>query len=447
MVIQFINRKIESEEIHDALASNKFEFIIIYGRRRIGKTELILHATEHKKRIYYLATGENNLERFYNKCLTADKDIANLKQDWEVLFDYLKDNADIIIIDEFQNMIHEDKNILNLFQAIIDSIAKNSKLKVFLLGSSVSIITSKVLSYQSPLYGRRTGSFNLRAVQFKSLTEFYPKASIEQLTEIYGFADGVPFYLIKINIPFWSWLREELKKERSFIKDEVDFLLRYEFEDPSMYKLIIEAIAVGKTKLNEIKNYIKVKRTDISPYLKNLIEIGLVKRLVPITENAKSRFGRYYITDNFIKFWFRYVYPNLSSIAEGIFDVETIKCDYNNYLGNVFEEVSKQYLIDKKVFSFTKIGNWWHQDKEIDLVAINEQTKEILFVECKWQANINAEKLLAELKEKSKFVQWHNDKRKESFCIIAKNFKKKLDHKECLCFDLNDMEKIFRNAK
>jgi len=443
MVIQFINRKIELEEIHDTLVSTKFEFLIIYGRRRIGKTELILHATEHKKKIYYLATGENNLGRFYNKCLTVDKNIANLKQDWEVLFDYFKNKVDIIIIDEFQNMIHEDKNILNLFQVIVDSIAKNSTLKIFLLGSSVSIITSKVLSYQSPLYGRRTGSFNLRAVQFKNLTEFYPKSSIEQLVEIYGFADGIPYYLVKINIPFWHWLREELKKERSFIRDEVDFLLRYEFEDPSTYKLIIEAIAVGKTKLDEIKNYIKVKRTDISPYLKNLIEIGLVKRIVPITENAKSRFGRYYITDNFLKFWFRYIYPNLSSIAEGIFDIEAIKSDYNNYLGNVFEEVARQYLIDKKVFSLTKIGRWWYQDKEIDLVALNEQTKEILFVECKWQSNINAEKLLVELKEKTKFVQWNNEKRKESFCIIAKSFKKKLNKDDCLCFDLDDLGKVF----
>lgn len=445
MIIQFKNRKNEINEIKEVLGSKKHEFVIIYGRRRIGKTELILKATEKKKRIYYLAVKEKNLERFYNICLKHYGEIAKLKKDWEILFEFLKDKVETIIIDEFQNLIQEDENILNIFQSIEDLILKGSKLKLFLLGSSISIITSKVLDYKSPLYGRRTGSFELTAVSFFDLIKFFPKIKIKKLIEIFGFADGIPNYLIKIDKEFWSWLKEEIEKKRTFLRDEVTFLMRYEFEDLSTYRLILEAIANGKTKLNEIKNFIKVKRTDISPYLSNLIEVKMIKRTVPITENIKSRKGRYYLCDNFLKFWFKYIYPNLSSIEEGIFDFNTIKRDYNCYLGYIFEEISKQYLIRKKIFDYSKIGRWWHKDKEIDILALNEKTKQILFCECKWKDKVNVEKILKKLKEKAKYVNWNNEKRKEYYAVFAKSFSKRLDEwqgRKVYCFDLDNIEKV-----
>ena len=444
MIIQLKDRKKERQELDEVLNSKTFEFIVIYGRRRIGKTELILKATENKKRIYYLAIGAKNLERFYNICIGHYPQVSKLKMDWEVLFDFLKDNAETVVIDEFQNMIQEDANILNIFQSVTDTILKDSPLKLFLLGSSISVMTSKVLDHKSPLYGRKTGSLELKSVSFFDLKEFFPKAGMEELVEIYGFADGVPYYLVRIDRSFWLWLKDEVEKERGFLKDEVDFLMRYEFEDVSTYKLILEAIAHGKIKLNEIKNYMNVKRTDISPYLRNLIEVGMIKREVPITENVRSRLGRYYISDNFLKFWFRYIYPNVSSIEEGIFDIDIIKGDYNRYLGHIFEDVSKQFLIKErdKIFKFSKIGKWWHKEREIDIVALNESTEEIMFIECKWQdlSAKQVDKILAELKEKSKFVRWNDDTRKEQFAIIAKHIKDKdkLRKKGVLVFDLAD---------
>ena len=218
--------------------------------------------------------------------------------------------------------------------------------------------------------------------------------------------------------------------------------MRYEFKDVSTYKLILESVAHGKTKLNEIKNFIKVKRTDISPYMRNLIEVGMIKRVVPVTENPKSRLGRYYLNDNFLKFWFRYIYPNLSSIGEGVFDINVIKEDYSNYLGGVFEEVARQFLIKERerIFGFSKIGRWWHKDKEIDIVAMNDATKEMLFVECKWRDLTcgQAEKILDGLEEKAKFVQ--SDARKEYFGIVAKRIEGKDDlrGKGFVVFDLDD---------
>ncbi|MDT7864736.1 MAG: ATP-binding protein [Thermoproteota archaeon] len=223
--------------------------------------------------------------------------------------------------------------------------------------------------------------------------------------------------------------------------------MKYEFEDTSTYKLILEAIAFGKTKINEIKDYIGVKRTDITPYLKNLIEVKMVKRLVPITEKEKSRYGRYYISDNFLKFWFRYIYENLSSIEEGIFDVNTIKQNYNVYLGEVFEEVCRQFLIRnrEKIFPFTKIGKWWYKDKEIDIVAFNEQSKEILFCECKWKEEVDAKEILQELKEKAQYVDWNKNERKEYYAIFAKSFKNKAEDKDVFHFELKDIEECLNS--
>jgi AAA+ ATPase superfamily predicted ATPase len=286
----------------------------------------------------------------------------------------------------------------------------------------------------------------VKPVSFFDLKKFFPQLDAEKLIEIYGFADGIPFYLAKIDKDFLVWLEEELKKRDSFLKDEIDFIMRYEFEDASTYKLILEAIAFGKTKVNEIKDYIKVKRTDISPYLKNLLEVKMIKRIVPITESEKSRLGRYYLSDNFLRFWFRYIYPNLSSIEEGIFDASIIKKDYNTYLGEIFEEVCKQFLIKnrEKIFTFIKIGKWWYKDREIDIVALNEQSKEILFCECKWKEEVDSEKILQQLKEKAQYVKWNTNERKEYYAIFAKSFKKRIEEKNVLLFDLNDIDESLR---
>jgi len=465
MVIQFCNRKEELKTLANQLNKIGFGLIIIYGRRRIGKTSLILEATKNKKRLYYMAVEKGNLEGFYKKCVELFPEASKLRKDWEVLFEYIKNEVEVVIIDEFQNSIKEDKSIISLFQRIVDTTLLNSNLKLVLLGSTVSVITSKVLSYKSPLYGRKTFSMKLKPVKFSALKDFFPEKSVEELVEIYGFADGIPYYLTKIGRKegFWEWLQKELA-EKTFLTDEIDFLMRYEFEEVGTYKAILYAIAYGKTKINEIKDFTGLSRTDISPYLKNLIETDLIVKKIPILEKQQTRKGRYYLKDNFLAFWFRYIFPNLSSIEEGIFDIKAIKQDYNSYLGVVFEKICKEALVElikqKKLPSFTKIGKQWgsytakneetgrieKKNYEIDLVTLNEKTKEILFAECKWREKINAEKIIKDLIKKSRLVNWHKNKRKEYFVVFAKSFGKRIDSfegKKVYCFDLKDLEKLF----
>jgi hypothetical protein len=444
--MRFINRTQELKAIREKLRSKKFELYIIYGRRRIGKTALSLESVRGRDFIYYLATEEDNIKKFKDIGAKSISELKYVEQDWEAIFNFLKDR--IIIIDEFPNLIKEDPKIVSIFQRIIDTILKKSQTKLIFLGSSISMMEDKVLSYRAPLYGRKTGQIKLKPLRFSEIKKFFPKATKEELVEIYGFCDGIPFYLEKVNYPFWKWLNEELKRPDTFLKTEIDFLMKYEFKEVRTYKKILEAIALGNTKLGEIKNYIQAKGTDITPYLRNLMEVEFIEKRSPILSSLKSRKGRYYIKDNFLNFWFRFIYPNLTFIEEGIFQSKEIRKDYNHYLGLIFEKICKKFLIEKKdllPFEFTKIGSQWGKtfqgdQYEIDIIIFDEGGKKAGFFECKWKKidERMARNLLVKLQKKSKFIKVNFEKK--FFGLIAKEIKgkKKLRKENFLVFDLED---------
>lgn len=450
--MKFINREKELEALGKRFNSKNFEFCVIYGRRRIGKTTLSLAGARGREFVYYLATEENNLKKFKDVASKLIPEIKYVQEDMEAIFSSLK--GKIVIIDEFPNLIKESPKAVSELQRIIDVVLKKTKTKLVVLGSSISMMEDRVLSYHSPLYGRKTSQIKLKPLKFSQIKNFFPKASSRELIEIYGFADGIPFYLEKIDYPFWKYLDGEMKKVDSFLKTEIDFLMKYEFSEARTYKKILEAIALGNTKLGEIKNYIGFKGTDITPYLKNLMETEFVERAIPLLDTVRSRKGRYYIKDNFVNFWFRFIYPNLSFIEEEIFSSGEIREKYDTYLGFIFERICKEFLVEKKgklPIKFSKIGKQWgaipkaekgENQYEIDLVILNDEAKQILFAECKWRAlkEKQAKSILGELKEKSGFVRWNNGKRKEFFGLIAKRIenKKKLRKEGFLVFDLED---------
>ena len=437
----FVDREEELKALRNRLDSDSFELIIIYGRRRIGKTRLILEAVRDREHIYYLAVEGDNLRYFKRTASKIVPELAYVQEDWEAYFNFLKNR--IIIIDEFPNLIKENPGIVSLLQRIVDLTLKNTRTKLVLLGSSISMMTSRVLSYKSPLYGRRTASIKLGPLKFFHLREFFPKATWSELVEIYGFADGIPYYLEKIRIPFWEWLKRELEKPDTFLKDELDFLMKYEFTEIVTYKRILEAIAHGKNTPKEIREYVRMRHSDITQYLRNLIETGFIIREVPVTEDPRSKKGRYYITDNFITFWFRYIHPNLSAIEERIFNVDEIREDYPNYLGWVFEKVARQFLVElnklgKLPFKFTRIGKWWYRDKEIDIVAFNEKEKKALFIEVKWSKldSRDVNRLISKLEQTAKYTKL--DDYEKYYGVIARE----VEVKEEYTWDLKDFNEI-----
>ena len=456
----FYNRKYEMKDLINRLESNKFELVILYGRRRVGKSTLVLEALGrlHKSYIYYLATEKNNLQDFKNAAGKTFPEIERLKENWDIYLEALKNR--IVVIDEYPNAISEDKNIVAMFQRAIDIKLKDSKTKIVLLGSSISMMESKVLSYKSPLYGRKTSSMKLTQLNVFGASEFFKGSALKDIIEVYGFCGGVPYYLEKVKIPFWKWLEKEVLSSDTFVKTEVDFLLKYEFEDIATYKKILEAIAFGKTKLNEIKDYVRAKG-EITSYIANLISVEMVEKKVPVFAGPKSKKGRYYIKDNFVRFWFKFVSPNLSMLEERKLDVLTIKKEYNTYMGVIFENMAPSFLFElmkkDKVSKFTNIGKYWgkipgkkrgENEFDIDLVVSNSETKEIVFFEVKWVeiGKQKADAIISALKVKSTFMEWHKGDRKEKYGIIAKRIESKeiLRREGYLVFDLEDLEKLMK---
>ncbi len=400
--MNMVDRERELQALKKRLSSNDLELMIIYGRRRIGKTFLILNAVNGYDFIYYLATEKNNLRKFKELTESKYEDIKYVKEDWEAIFHYLRDK--IIIIDEFPYMIKEDESILSTFQKIVDETLKGSKTKLILLGSSISMMEDAI-SYKSPLYGRRTASIELKELKFKDLKGF--NFSLIDAIHVYGFAGGVPFYLTKAKTPFLKWINAELKEVDSLIKDEIDFMLRYEFSEIGTYKEILHAISSGKNTLGEIKDFVRISG-DVSSYLNKLEKIGIIGKEFPY---KMKKGARYYIKDNFTLFWFTFIYPNLSLIEEGIYEIK--EDEYNVYLGRIFEKIAREYV--KDVYK-VKIESLWYKDVEIDIYGDG------IAGECKWSEGINGEKVLYELKRKVEDLGLDVKK----YIIFAKKLFKKL---------------------
>lgn len=458
MFQQFVDRANELRLLEDTYKQNISSLIIIYGRRRIGKTELIKQFINDKKHIYFLADTRTDRDNIKEMQRAISSHIQNPLfekvefTDWIELFrefeKLLKERV-IIVIDEFPYLIESNKAIPSIFQKIWDLILSEKEVCLVLLGSSISMMENYTLDYRAPLYGRRTAQLQLQPLKFKYLGKFLPYQA-EELVKVYGITDGIPLYILKFDqgLNFGENLRENIFRVGKFLYQEAEILLKEELRETARYFAILKAIAYGKHGFGEIVNFTKLDKGIISKYLDNLSILRLIRKEYPVTQKKEVRNARYVFNDNYLNFWFRYAYPYKSLIEEGrterLFDF--IEEDFNSYLGFVFEKICREFLWEQELpFAFTKLGRWWHRDKEIDLVALNEETKEIAFFEVKW-SNLKlgeARRILLELKEKSKYVDWNKGERVEHFGLIAK----KLEGKEnlmgagYLCYDLTDMQK------
>ena len=395
MSIMFINREEELSFLEKLYKSDKKEVLILYGRRRVGKTELIKQFIKNinsEDVIYFLSDRSGlkaNAERFYEK-VAKKFNLPNVKvEDFRDAFNLLKiipNNRIVVVIDEFSYLL-EDKNTPAVFQHIIDEIL-DDRFFIILCGSLVGLMEG-LMSYKNPLYGRRTAQLKLSPLKFLHVREYFKDVDIETVVKIYSITGGIPMYfkLFKGG-DFERELNEVVFSKTSILYEEPEFILREEVGDVHRYYLILEALAKGYNRVSEISSVTGIEAKDLPKYLRVLMSLDLVEREVPITESLKSKKGRYKIKDNFFRFWFRFVYPNKSEIEIGMFKMDYLL--FNKYVGEVFEDIVKEFLIelnknDKLPFKFSKIGRWWHKGEEIDLIALNENDKKALFVEVKWE--------------------------------------------------------------
>jgi hypothetical protein len=292
------------------------------------------------------------------------------------------------------------------------------------------MMTSQVLSYDSPLYGRRTAQIRLGQIPFDHYHEFYPDMPFPELLERYAVTGGVPKYveLFEDDADIYSAIRSNILSKNSFLYAEPEFLLQKEVAETGSYFSILKTIAAGNHKLGKIASALEVPQTKLTTYLKTLIDLELVVREVPVTEEnpTKSRQGLYFIRDNFISFWFRFVYPYRSLLESDQEEYVMNRICQNfidNHVSYVYEDVCRGQiwqLLDRGI-SITRAGRWWDGSTEIDIVAYDSAGEDIVFGECKYSKNPKGMEVLAALREKAASVKWHRGSRKETFCIFSKS--------------------------
>lgn len=443
----FFDREQEIRILEKVANSKKAELVLMYGRRRVGKSRILTEFAKRHEALYLLADLSKNILDILSRQIKEE--YVRFK-DWDDFFEFLlKSKYEIVIIDEFQYLVKINKAWPSQLQRWWERI-KDTEKKMILCGSIISTIYKIAKGYGSPLYGRKTYELQVFPLNFSQVKNFLPKYSIEELIEAYSVVGGVPRYLEELdpNKSVKENIREKILNRNSFLYNEPLNLLFEEFRDPSPYVSIILAIVQGYVRFNEISSYSRIDVNKLPKYLLILERIGLIEKEIPVTERKiKTKFTRYKIKDNFYRFWFKFVFGNRNLIERGLESevLEEMEEEFNSYVGRVFEEVCEEVMVEKNIFDFTKIGRWWHKDKEIDIVALNEKRREILFAECKWKDRVNAQRITEELSEKIESIDWEKKEREEYFTVFAKSFSKKINEfegRKVFCFDLRDLEKI-----
>lgn len=404
----FYCREKELKELNKRYYKENFECIVIYGRRRVGKTALINEFCKDKKYIFLSAlnaSSQENLEAL-SKAIYAKEHFevnnAPVYSSFDAAFAEITSLAQkeriVFVIDEYPYLAKANNSISSRLQHIIDHIWKNTKLFLILCGSSMNFMENQVLGYESPLYGRRTGQFKIQALNYREMTAFNQNLNEEQQSLVYGITGGIPHYINKLDVE--NDVDEALKNNffntSSYLYEEPENLLKQELREPAVYNSVITAIAGGSSRSNEISTKVGLESGVCAKYLKVLLELGIIKKEKPITEKSGKK-TIYMIGDNFFRFWYRFVPQNTSSISAGriekIYD-GVIKRHFSDYMGLVFEQMCKEYLLcfaENLPIILSDIGQWWGTDAkekkevQIDIVGTPVEGKEYIIGSCKYK--------------------------------------------------------------
>ena len=402
----FIGRENELNTLCNIYKSDKFEFAVIYGRRRVGKTALINQFISDKRAIYFMGVESNvkqNLENFsksildFTNGLDAASSFLSFQAALEYVFKLAEKERIILAIDEYPYVARSSKSLTSTLQLLIDKYKDTSKLMLVLCGSSMSFMEDNVLAYKAPLYGRRTAQIKLLPFSFEETCAYFKKMSNKDKAIVFGIVGGTPQYLLQMNdkLSIKDNIKNTFLNPMSFLYEEPTNLLKQEVREPAIYTAIITAIASGSSRMSEISSKVGEDTNVCTNYIKNLINLGIVQKETPYGEKA-SRKSVYSIADNMFRFWYRFIPDNNSLIVRGASDLvyKRIEPEISNYMGKIYEEICKQYLWKQLLsgncpIEFKSLGRWWGNDPigkiqvEIDIMG-EEDKNTALFAECKW---------------------------------------------------------------
>lgn len=439
----FVGREKEIDKLNDLYQDNQFQFVVIYGRRRVGKTSLINEFLKDKKSVYYMAvegTRNENLIGLSNAMLASSMSGIDFPtfEDFEKMLQYVdelclhhSEERFIFAIDEYPYLAASYPAITSLLQRHIDQCWKKSNLFLILCGSSMSFMEEQILGYKSPLYGRRTAQFKLRPFSFFDARKMLDHYSLEDQAILYGVTGGIPEYLSRIQ-PSKSLdqnLIDLFFDESGRLFEEPTNLLKQELREPASYHSILSAIAGGASRLNEITTKTGLASGGCSNQITSLISLGIIKREIPITEKKTSRKTIYRLEDNMFVFWYRFVRPNTSGIIRGAGEMiyeKLVKPQLNDFMGHIFEEICEQYLYLPNIyvslpFMLGNVGRWWgnnsqkRRQEEIDIMSFYQD--EALLCECKWRNELTDKSIIEQLVVKGEMFHYP----KKYFMIFSKS--------------------------
>jgi len=438
----FVGRKDELHFLAERYQSQSGELVVIYGRRRVGKTETIKKFCEGKKHVFYTCVecpDEQQLKNFSARMLQTGMTAANYIKsfaDWEQAFrsvlEIPGDEKKIVVIDAFPYMVKANSSIPSVLQKLWDEVLKNANIMLILCGSAMSFMEKEILAEKNPLYGRATGILKMKEMSFYDAIQFVPNYSAEEKIITYAVLGGIPHYLKQFDdrLSLAENIQKNILTRGSILYSEVEFLLRQELRETGIYNVVIEAIALGNTKLNDIYQKTQIDKTKLSAYLKNLMDLGIICREFSmddtIKEQANVQRGLYRVTDNFFKFWYAFVFPNMSELesgdASGIYKY-VVEPELGDYTSFIFEDICKEYLRIKNrkeelPFYFTKIGRWWNKTDELDIVAIDHSKKNYILGECKYKKSVFTMFDLRHMQEK---LLLNNDSNNVYFWAFSKS--------------------------
>ena len=404
----FYCREEELRTMNNRYKKDRFECVVIYGRRRVGKTALINEFCKGKPTVYFSAlnaSSQENLEALskaiytcQNSDSTSTPTYRSYEDALEAITGMAMEKRLVFVIDEYPYLAKAEKSISSRLQHIIDHSWQGSRIYLILCGSSMSFMEYQVLGYESPLYGRRTAQFKIQALTYREITEFHPELKAADQALLYGVTGGIPHYINKLDVEsnLDEALLDNLFSTSSYLFEEPENLLKQELREPAIYNSVISAIAAGASHSNEISTKVGLESGVCAKYLKVLLDLGILKKETPITEKPGKK-TIYAIDDNFFRFWYRFVPRNMSVISAGrmrLIYEQAVKRFYPDYMGLVFEKMCQEYLLryakDLPIL-LSNVGQWWGTDSktrkevQIDIVGVPVDGNEYLIGSCKYR--------------------------------------------------------------
>jgi AAA+ ATPase superfamily predicted ATPase len=439
----FTGRERELEELEKLYKTKTFQMVIIYGRRRIGKSTLIAQFTQNKRSVFFTAIesdSRKNLETFSRALMKLRGVEGEFSfSGWEKAFDEtaaLAHKPLVLVIDEYPYLAQAERSISSILQNYCDTVFKNIPLMIILCGSSMSFMENQVLGYQSPIYGRRTAQMKIEPFDYRDSALFVPKYQLSDKALVYGITSGIPRYLELFDnaLPLKQNIVKLFLSPAGYLYEEPSNLLKQELREPIKYNLIIEAVAKGASRLNEIATKTGLETSAVSNYITSLISLGIMQKETALTEEKNKRKTLYRLADTMFVFWYRYIMGNEFVIrnwdAESLYDHE-IEPDLSRFMGNVFEIMCREYLARENSrkdsglpFKIRQMGRWWganpatKSEEEIDIIGINEKASSALFCECKYRNDPVDIPILNALREKAQ--RWQAYKH-QYFMLFSKN--------------------------